>query len=843
MSVFGAKMNEKRHELTTQLVATLLNLQPEDENFSLAHDFCLQKEYYHSFADVSPSAVEAFYAALVQRLHEASQPSKAAALSSLTSSLLGSDLACSSTLELNHNLLQLLASLARQPLDSTLEETPQLLQLLYKPAEQQLQPKQQQLQQAAVSRFRQLLHGGRAAAADRVSEDVASTAGSSSEDDYDPFAEESDLTSWNSDDEQQEPQQLLPTAAALHESVHNDGGDDVDAEAERQRHLGLTSTAPVVAVHRPASALQAPAQLQPGRASPGSRQLLGRLAGARPNVLPALWPDRDHCFSERYLAQQLLRVLQGQQAHGFLLQAEQQAGPGPLVPDPRVTTPALSPGALHALLQGFAEAGSAAWQLRRLAKQLTQTRGRAWLPSTAAAAPQAATGAGSESGIAGVAVTSCLRAFGVALQQQLDLMNQQLAELQSTGPATEAASTNSSSNCLSKQLGLTLLLVQQRTRPVVRRLQLLHGTIGAVMQQLGGCPADASAALLDGLQEAASAAALTASGEQGAAHAAALLHLLLCACVPLVAALCRWLWSAGDGAPPGDSQPAAQPAAGTGGAASRRSSDDAARAHHQQEGVSCCSEDFFIVKRAAVAATDARFWHAAYDFSQRRAAACGSATANNGLGSASTGASNAGDAAVHGELASKARVACPAFLLPLASSIMAAGKSVRLLDHMEQEELRRTSFCSSSSQGSSSSSRGVQLSAPGTWLGAAAARGSSKPKCQLARSSSTGAAPQHLGRRADSSSNGMAAQRSLRAAGISSISSSTAVGRPPLNQARGGSVCEIPAAGPAVGAAAGAAGAAGPGSRGLHAGGSGAALGLQHHLQRQRSSQGLSRPT
>ncbi|WIA29988.1 hypothetical protein OEZ86_000086 [Tetradesmus obliquus] len=177
MSDFSAKIHEKRHQLTTQLVAKLLGLQPEDENFSLAHDFCLQKEYYHSFGDVNPSAVEADYAELAQRLQEDSQPSKAAALSALTCSLLGSDLAADDTPELNHKLLQLLASLAGQPLDSTLEETPQLLQLLYQPAEQQQQQQQQQPRQqrqqqqvTAVSRFRQLLWGGKAAAADALLE-------------------------------------------------------------------------------------------------------------------------------------------------------------------------------------------------------------------------------------------------------------------------------------------------------------------------------------------------------------------------------------------------------------------------------------------------------------------------------------------------------------------------------------------------------------------------------------------------------------------------------------------------------------------------------------------------
>jgi hypothetical protein len=681
------------------------------------------------------------------------------------------DLAAPNTPELNHNLLQLLASLAGQPLDSTLEEMPQLLQLLYKPAEQQQQqPRQQQQQQvAAVSRFRQLLRGGKAAAVDGASEDAASTAGSSSEDDYDPYADESDLTSWASDDEQQH-QQLTPKAPRQQEA-DDDGAEALD---QQQRHTSSSSTAPLLAVYRPAGALQAPRQLQPGRATASRHQLLGKLAAARPAQLPSLWADRDCCFTEQYLAQQLLRVLQGQQAHGFLLQVQQQAGPGPLAPDSRVTTPMLSPRTLHALLQEFAEAGSAARQLRRLAEQLTQSRGRPWLPSSAATAPQAAAGGAMEVGVAGVPATSCLRAFGVALQQQLDLMGQQLAELQSTGLASTAPGVSSSSStCLVKQPGLTLLLVKQRTRPIVRRLRLLHKTVAAALQQLGGCPADASATLLDGLQEAASAAALTASGEQGVADAAALLHLLLCSCVPLAAALSQWLWSAGDGAAPDDSQLAALPPAGAAAAASRRSSADTATGPQQQQpqGVSCCTEDFFIVKHAAVAATDARFWHAAYGFSQRRAASCDSSTdpaaAGDALGTAPT--NTAGVA----EPGGKAAVACPAFLLPLASSIMTAGKAVRLLDFMEQEELRRTSFCSTSSGSKGSSTTGA---ASGAWLGAAIARGSSKPTWWLARSSSTGAATQQHGRQVDSSSSGGVSRQPFGKARSSSMGGSKAAG-------------------------------------------------------------------
>lgn len=39
-----------------------LHPQPDDENYSLALDFCLQKAYYHSFADVNPRQTEEFYA-------------------------------------------------------------------------------------------------------------------------------------------------------------------------------------------------------------------------------------------------------------------------------------------------------------------------------------------------------------------------------------------------------------------------------------------------------------------------------------------------------------------------------------------------------------------------------------------------------------------------------------------------------------------------------------------------------------------------------------------------------------------------------------------------------------
>lgn len=40
-------------------------LQPDDENYGLALDYCLQKAYYHSFPDNNPKDTEAFYAECV----------------------------------------------------------------------------------------------------------------------------------------------------------------------------------------------------------------------------------------------------------------------------------------------------------------------------------------------------------------------------------------------------------------------------------------------------------------------------------------------------------------------------------------------------------------------------------------------------------------------------------------------------------------------------------------------------------------------------------------------------------------------------------------------------------
>lgn len=687
---------------------------------------------------------------IVQRLREDSQLSKAAALSALTSQLLALNLGCSTTLDLNHNLLQLLASLAGQPLESELQETPQLLQLLYKAAEP-LQAAEQPKQAAAVSRFRQLLHGGRAgsAASDNHDETYSTTSSSQDSDggEYDPFAEESELTSWDSDDEQEHSRQRSAAARAAVVAEQQLASDEEAVGGQ------ASAVQPVPALYRPPGVLQAPQQLQPCRAAPTASQLLVQLASRRLAHLPFLWPDRKYCFTGHFMAQQLLKVLQGQAAHGFVLTLP-QGGPGGLLQpciqrDPRVTVPELSPGALHTLLDEFAAAGSAAWQLRKLAAQLTQSRGRAWLSGGMADTSS------TNFSIAGtISVTSCLRSFGVALQQQLDLMGQQVVQLQRKA---HMAGTTPATSSRTRPAGPTLLTVKQQMRPIMQRLQLLHGTVSAMLQQLGGCPADTSAALLDGLYEAVNSAAMAACGEQGVADAAALLQLLLCSCVPLVAALAQWLWSAADGADDELPDPAGQAALGRrhstvqeGGAAANEQQQQ-----QQAQEASCCCEDFFIVKKAAVAATDARFWHAAYGFSIRRD------------GSACTSSEPAGC----GPASSAGGVACPVFLLPLVDRIMTAGKSVRLLDYLQQEELRQTSFCGSTSTSTSKGAVEVAaaIKASGSWLGAAAATAADavggRARHLLSRSSSTASRmPGH--QRADSS---LGKQHSLKAQSSGSL--------------------------------------------------------------------------
>jgi len=102
-SQFAYSIHQKRHELIEELVSHLLHvqvcallwhtehcclnmqgmqgpgpssatpyccfpccrscvMQPEDENYGLARDFCLQKAYYNSFPDVHSGATEEYYA-------------------------------------------------------------------------------------------------------------------------------------------------------------------------------------------------------------------------------------------------------------------------------------------------------------------------------------------------------------------------------------------------------------------------------------------------------------------------------------------------------------------------------------------------------------------------------------------------------------------------------------------------------------------------------------------------------------------------------------------------------------------------------------------------------------
>jgi hypothetical protein len=676
---------------------------------------------------------------LVQRLQDDSQLSKAAALLALTSWVLAADLQRSSCLpDINHNLLQLLASLAQQPLQSKLHESPELLQLMYEVpggdagwesstigieselrgvdvqhVKQRPQASQTFQQSPAVSRFKQRLqgrarHGMPAAHAGDLPSEAGSSAGAESDQEFDPFDEESDLTDWGSN-ESYGPQEEVETRQGDEHQLSGDSNPSSTAAAAFPS-AATRSTA----MYRAAASLQAPCELQAGRAYPNSQQLLVKLRQACLVRLPFKDPAPDRCFTEQYLAVQLLRVLQGLPSPAFVLaegppvpvgQAETSEPPATLPsgqgqhwkllherfqPDPRLTTPSFSPRAVQQMLAEFADAGSWVRQLRQLAQQLT---GHNKPASGTSQKLSNSLWQCSDASSGNIFVTSCLRGFGAALTQQLDLMGCQLAQLQG-----QLALQTRLTLCSNTPKTLSLLQVKQLARPVIRRVRVLNSVVQAIIPELRHSPPPAAAAaLLDGLYHKAHAAETAASGAQGVADAAAVLHLLLSACLPLVAAVSQWLWTSADG----------------GGAAAGADGSSAAAAPglgmtgtvHEWgvQGTSCCSDDFFITSKGGVPASDPRFWHAAYEFSRSNCRAA----ASSAVDTASAAAAAATTARGH-----EARICCPAFLLPLVTSIMTAGKSVRLLEFMEQEELRHSSAGGTGKCAAAATERGQQH----TWL-------------------------------------------------------------------------------------------------------------------------------
>jgi hypothetical protein len=640
---------------------------------------------------------------VVARLEADSQLTKSAALTALTSKLLAVKLHSSADVQdLNHNLLHLLVSLSNQPLSSSLELTPDVLDLLYQPAstahtqplqEQPQQPKDRQTQPAGAGHFQQLVRR----AAGRAAQHSDADSGDSC-DEYDPYGDTSSLSDWEDSEgqKQQQQQQLQQAAESSSDTEQQIEQHAVQAEQEAQP---ATNTQRVDTGGLPAALASklAMTQLQHGCVVPKVSQPLAKLTALRPQRLVALSPLKQQlCLSERFLAQQVLRVLQGLPGEGFVIKHNRDAaappsslqGGPPLgsassTPDkasgtsgcmswsseqcievhPGVSTPHCLPGSLHALLADAAAAGACARQLRALIQQLVF-----------------ADRVGSRQ-----QVTPCLRALGVALQQQLDWLGLRLADLQQQLQQDTKHSSSSSSSSTSQRRdhgrGTALQVLMHEARPVLRRLHLLHKTVFGLLQQVDGPPAEVSARLIDGLTAAVrDASTAAATGPQGVANAAALLHLLLSSAVPLSRALAQWLWCAADGIievsstqqVPWDSSRGAQQ-----------------NQQQQQVGASVCSQDFFILRTASsdMSAVHPSFWHAAYSFSQQEAdAAAATADAKQTVAAAAAAGAKHAEAAPH--------VCCPAVLAPFAHSIMTAGKSMRLLDHMNQEDLKHSNLYS-----------------------------------------------------------------------------------------------------------------------------------------------------
>ena len=419
--------------------------------------------------------------------------------------------------------------------------------------------------------------------------------------------------------------------------------------------------------------------------------LVCRLSDLRLSHLPHAQLDPSSCISEEVLVQQALRVLQGQQAHGFLFNKVDKR----FEPDPKCYTPTLSPGSLYKLLNQIAAAGTDMWRLQRLCATIIGPGVSSYRCGTSSSTPSStpssrrvssssghephqhassngcAGGRGNSGGVGvgGVPITPCLRAFATALQQQLQGMGYQLAQLQQGCFGLNPSSTSSRSHGHRMKLRDLLRL----SVGVRERVHGLQKTLLPLLNEFGPSPAEASARLIDGLIAILQATCgLTADAGNG--MQAALLHLLLASLLPLVAGLGRWLFGGRE-----QEEEGTVLGGGLGPSFQTRS---------------CCGEDFFIVKKGAVAVYDARFWSQAYTFSSsssnesRRGSEMGEQGGqqqqNGEDGEAWERSSSRGGGGTSSS--SSSGVACPSFLQPLAHDILTAGKSLRLLRHVQQDK-------------------------------------------------------------------------------------------------------------------------------------------------------------
>lgn len=592
---------------------------------------------------------------LESRIHAESQLPKAAALQALRRRLVASDLK-SQTLDLNYALLQLLASLSGRPLASQFRETPELLQLLY---------------HAVPDASSKRTHAAYTHAYDIHPE--------SDQDSYeqDIWAESSTLSDWDNDSQ---------TA-----DVDHGEASEADASPTQQQRLPADEllnhqTTDESLWRRPACSQFSAGSIPPVQeflpqlAVPNSDDLLPALTAQRLHHLPFMHPNPPYCYQEAYVAEQALRVVQCQQSHCFMLDVESEQ----LLVDRRVHVPTLSPGALHRLLQEFADAGSKLRALLRLSRQLCQLvdgQGSTW------------------ESVRGYPMTPCLRAFGTALSVQLHSVSEQLMQLQLQCRGSTVSNSKATSSgqliaadqnvshvakrgnwaALGAPEGVTLLAVRRLCNGVFARVQLLHGVCMPLVNELGGSAAQTTSALIDGLYTQLAGAKHSCSGPESSGTYGCLLHLLLCSLLPLVDSLGRWLFAGGDDEGPGG-------------------------------GDFELGGDFFISRGECVPVQDARFWSHAYVFtgtsiSQQHAQS--NSMANNdgntegnkddavGMLSRRTSSTSEALGEHMGEIAGSSRgfagvsqLQCPSFLAPLARDILATGKSLRLLRHMQLEGLQ-----------------------------------------------------------------------------------------------------------------------------------------------------------
>ncbi|KAK9804286.1 hypothetical protein WJX72_004797 [[Myrmecia] bisecta] len=475
----------QREKLLSKLVCRLIGVQPGDDNYEVAMDFCLNQLQHHKCLDTNPKEVDRQYEGLEERLGYNALLRKQAALGTLRARLLALSLT-SDQQDIHHRMLSLVYHLIGKPLESD----------YYGPAEE-------------------AVPDGRARKLTEDSEDGSDWAAES-----DVFSSGSSLSDWEgSDDDGALTENLDPNARQDPERVTGQKRESAATEARealtarQQSHVQASSLG---LTHKAAEELYPP------------DCLIRHLAQAQTGDSLAFLPPAPHkCTTEAALARQVMQMLRGAQksSPAFTYHA------GVFIAALGVHVPHLSPGALTAMLTQFAELGTLGARLHRFisaSRDVTRsTFGHPHRPPV---------------------IGPTRAAFATALSEQIQMVNAHLVALDNSIAAAEhhgqvvtLLQLEYALQGVARRLRLLDHVVAEATgqgagSPAeARHSTAQHGTAQH------GSPAEACAHLLSSLHSMLQTYSMQ-SGPQGQEEAGVVLKLLAGSCLPFFGTLHAWLF-------------------------------------------------------------------------------------------------------------------------------------------------------------------------------------------------------------------------------------------------------------------------------------------------------------